>query len=598
MLLLVVSRLSATARDFTYTYEGQTLTYTVISESEKTCKTKEGSSNRLYTVFFPGNEVTGKLVIPSIAKDGDSEYVVTEIGSYGFSCCKNLMSVTFPESLTTIGHYAFQQCNGLTSVTFPESLTDIFTHTFEKCAALKTVIIPGHTLVCNEAFKGTKLDNATINVDATIIDQSLEDMILSVFGSCRSDCASITIEIRDCPIKFIDDNGNEVALEFIGNKVPWDYPNTEEVLKVVNDRITVTGLYPNCSYWISILDRYKKSFTTRDVSCTISASERYANSNRALLTANYDAGDFAIDESYWLSGDGKRCGNGNSIYFYYGESAPKFILRSGSDWSRTFIPPTDVLAFPRLTISNEDAVATSASSVRLMCDVNLCDGTIMGFEWRRSDAPENVASSKVECAVANGKMLGELRGVNPEKYYSFRPYYKHDNSTYYGKWIGFYTGDANVYFAPELSTMPAQVSPTDVNLTGIALAGTDQVASRGFEYKRVNRPSRAEEGADGWTRIELQSSYMTATLTDLPAGTEYVYRAYAETETGKTYYSEEQTFTTMGDPSNSIEEIVGAPSDDGYTVYTIYGLCIRRNADSLDGLSPGIYIINGRKVKL
>lgn len=35
----------AIARDFTYEYAGQTLTYTVLSEEDKTCETKQGANN-------------------------------------------------------------------------------------------------------------------------------------------------------------------------------------------------------------------------------------------------------------------------------------------------------------------------------------------------------------------------------------------------------------------------------------------------------------------------------------------------------------------------------------------------------------------------
>ena len=42
-MLGVLVALPGIARDFTYEYEGQTLTYTVISESAKTCMTKSGT---------------------------------------------------------------------------------------------------------------------------------------------------------------------------------------------------------------------------------------------------------------------------------------------------------------------------------------------------------------------------------------------------------------------------------------------------------------------------------------------------------------------------------------------------------------------------
>lgn len=78
-LLLV---LPVMARDFTYTYEGQTLTYTVLDEDAKTCQTKAGYKSGSY---YAGNEVSGDLVIPSVVKDAsDCEFTVTSIGDYAF----------------------------------------------------------------------------------------------------------------------------------------------------------------------------------------------------------------------------------------------------------------------------------------------------------------------------------------------------------------------------------------------------------------------------------------------------------------------------------------------------------------------------------
>lgn len=110
LLLGVVAALPALARDFTYTYEGQTLTYTVISEDAKTCETKEG------TYSAAGNPISGALVIPSIAKDGDTEYTVTLIGSYSFIGCTELTSVDIPNTVTSIGYWAFSGCSALKSI--------------------------------------------------------------------------------------------------------------------------------------------------------------------------------------------------------------------------------------------------------------------------------------------------------------------------------------------------------------------------------------------------------------------------------------------------------------------------------------------------
>ena len=102
------------ARDFTYTYEGQTITYTVLDEEAKTCSTKAGLDN----VMYPGNTVSGDLVLPANPKDGDIEYTLTEIGERSFRHCYELFSISIPSSVKKIEKLAFEACIGLTKAEF------------------------------------------------------------------------------------------------------------------------------------------------------------------------------------------------------------------------------------------------------------------------------------------------------------------------------------------------------------------------------------------------------------------------------------------------------------------------------------------------
>ena len=111
LLLSIVSSMSAVARDFEYTYEGQTITYTVIDEEAKTCETKGGQYGA------SGNSISGTLVIPEIAKDGDVNYTVTSIATYSFTSSRELTSVVLPNSVTSIGEYSFGE-TGLSSVKY------------------------------------------------------------------------------------------------------------------------------------------------------------------------------------------------------------------------------------------------------------------------------------------------------------------------------------------------------------------------------------------------------------------------------------------------------------------------------------------------
>ena len=122
-MLGVLLALPGIARDFEYTYEGQTLTYTVISESAKTCMTKSGTEGPNGRYVEWGNYITGELIIPSVAKNGGVEYTVTEIG-FGSFYHNPLTSLTIPESVTTIGSRSFEGCH-LSSMFLGNSVTKI-----------------------------------------------------------------------------------------------------------------------------------------------------------------------------------------------------------------------------------------------------------------------------------------------------------------------------------------------------------------------------------------------------------------------------------------------------------------------------------------
>ena len=91
---------------------------------------------------------------------------VTSIPAWGFANCKNLTSITIPNTITTIGSNAFSECKGLTSIIIPNgvvsigsrvfshctnltsiklhnSITSIGEYAFGKCSALTSIVIPG-----------------------------------------------------------------------------------------------------------------------------------------------------------------------------------------------------------------------------------------------------------------------------------------------------------------------------------------------------------------------------------------------------------------------------------------------------------------------
>ncbi|MDE7396931.1 MAG: leucine-rich repeat domain-containing protein [Muribaculum sp.] len=139
LLLTLLMALPIVAKDFEYTYEGQTITYTVISESDKTVMTKEGG----WSIIDPGTPVIGQTVsgvleLPAHPKYGDTEYTLIRIPANAFYGSENLTSVTIPNTVKQIYTDAFSGC-GLTSVSIPKSVLEIGYSIFYNCKNLTEI---------------------------------------------------------------------------------------------------------------------------------------------------------------------------------------------------------------------------------------------------------------------------------------------------------------------------------------------------------------------------------------------------------------------------------------------------------------------------
>jgi hypothetical protein len=271
------------------------------------------------------------------------------------------------------------------------------------------------------------------------------------------------------------------------------------------------------------------------------------------------------------------------------------------------------------------ATPTSVTSCRIMSATNCNANTGTGFEWKRYDAPDEMAGNKVSCPVVDGILVGSLRNLNSEAYYKYRPFYTSDSGkTYYGGWTVFFTGDANVYFDPDVRTLEdIDAMSHSAVLKGYVLPGSDDIQSQGFQYRKVsgNASVAALSAADGnWISVDADGVKPTATIEGLESGTEYEYRVFATTN-DKTFYSDSRYFTTefeSGIDEVSIDAatdsftldvrnggeleiaICGAAAGEAaYELYNISGACVGRgrvDADGsyhciADGLTNGLYVI-------
>lgn len=151
---------------FEYTYMGNTLEYTVLSDG--TVSVKKGS-------VAP----QGALVIPASVTDGNKTYSVTRVVARAFEEKAPLVtSLELPATMKVLEHHCFRSCANLAQITLNEGLTTIANRAFCNDSALTTVTIPSTVTSIEEMAFGNLTRLATL----TMKPASCPTMTSNAFG--------------------------------------------------------------------------------------------------------------------------------------------------------------------------------------------------------------------------------------------------------------------------------------------------------------------------------------------------------------------------------------------------------------------------------
>lgn len=143
-----------------YTING--VKYNITSASAKTVE-----------VTFPSEVLgeiryTGDIVIPEKISIESEEYTVISIAPRAFDYCRDLTSVTLPNSITSIGYAAFYWCDKLLTINLPTSLKYIGVAAFEKCKGFTIITIPEKVEKIDEWAFYDNSNLMTIDVPASV----------------------------------------------------------------------------------------------------------------------------------------------------------------------------------------------------------------------------------------------------------------------------------------------------------------------------------------------------------------------------------------------------------------------------------------------
>lgn len=470
----------------------------------------------------------------------------TQTGELSISSLKRL---TIGENVSSIpSDKAFYNCNNLQMILFngnnPPTLAS---HKVFPEGSFLT--IKNKSAVNNYKYKYNSLYTSAGYSDAPLLPWSLWELKLQSLGGYSASA-----------IAYGEDIGNDIFSEagFIldGNKrfkTSTINKNTEDgyMSYSVNN---IPNLIPGKTYKIEpyiIVDgiEYRDIYGGNLIIPNVVNSYDYSIAPSSIILK--DKTSFPNGLSY----KGSKLTLNNISYDSYGNDIVVTGLRPNNYYSGTYsVMLSDGSCSvvdcgfntPSLTLNNQAVKMLTNSTAMLQAYTNLSEEeTSCGFNWKRYDAPDEMLGNPVYCPVYDGMMMGTLKNLPEGVYYKYRPFYRaSDGTLYYGEWVAFYTGDANVQFEPVAHTYDnARVSGTQSIIQGIAIRGSQEITEQGFEYWIDN--TKAANGEDIEDDVDVKAGTvnkvtatgerMSATLENLKGGTTYAFRAYVKTASGTTY---------------------------------------------------------------
>ena len=228
---------------------------------------------------------------------------VTSIGDYAFSGCSKLASISFPDSLKSIGNYAFCDCVGLTALNIPNSVISIGRFTFKDCVNLKEVTI-GEAVkeIDSDAFSGcTGVETLNYNaIDAKVANiVGVYGYVYQAFGDMSRSIKTLQIGNK---VKKIPDYAvvgfNRLTHVQLPNSVKeigaGAFVNCNLNTLIIGAEVTKIGVNRDVTYlhdrrdWFRLNDHRDAYISIKTIWLTNTPPEGYENAEGAI---NYVAND-------------------------------------------------------------------------------------------------------------------------------------------------------------------------------------------------------------------------------------------------------------------------------------------------------------------
>lgn len=144
---------------------------------------------------------------------------VTQIVKNGFKNCKDLKSITIPESIKAIGESAFSGCTSLEGVVLPKGVEKIENYTFDGCRALKSIDMSNVKSIGYGAFRGcqsltsvtvpngvTKIESYTFEICKGLTSVTIPSSVTTIDSFAFSSCTALTSIVMPNSVTTVGDH--------------------------------------------------------------------------------------------------------------------------------------------------------------------------------------------------------------------------------------------------------------------------------------------------------------------------------------------------------------------------------------------------------
>lgn len=510
-------------------------------------------------------------------------------------CRSKIKNIIIGEGITQIGSYAFSNCEKIETVSLPQSLEVINTCAFYTPTDNKgTIILPpnisfiGIDALCWKDIKA--------EFGRTVIELWRAGYDNAVDAKTGTSLSKSTL----CPLSLsYDETKYTVKIKAKGkpdDRLTCTLNGTEITS---NETVVTETALPGTKVDAVIKAKIKGDDKIHE--CKVMSGYAYTSGYAPTVAATATATSLSIEYSHPDVDTKYAKVYRKEFYVYQGTKQIKHIegkdngkiKLSGLDPNSNFTvkylvqlsskdhyeykeyTTTKNISTEKLLLVTQQPKVISVGNVIIAAESNVADDEQnVGFEWRRTDWSKDFASNTASACIYKGKIEGYIRNLNSTVLWKYRPYYLANSGTYYyGDWVGLDPSNTS-YFEPTVHTYDEiTIEGNTALVKGYALRGTDGIKVQGFKYwkkagtsvhgmAKTNAPSNA-------LTVEATGQVMTATLPDLAYNSDYEYQAFVTTDEG-TYYGEVMTFSTGADPTG-IKNVTTSSNHVSAGIYNVSG---------------------------